>query len=238
MKKKYTKGDKNKVLTRMNQVNSITLNVPSTERCMDYLYDTLISLCHHYVSESDSDSFLSIPNIEFYNIVLYVNKCCKEKDINTDYINAMMGIVRSFDNLKYVSVVFKDAVEVIDSYERLINIDENIAVNDVIDELSNVYSIDILDMYLVDMFDQDIIDLINIHLMCNGIISNLYLEREFLIEFEFDEYVSYINMFIENNIDLLSMYDEDIADYLRVFPSIVGDISKPNIKLYTNYQEI
>ena len=93
-------------------------------------------------------------------------------------------------------------------------------------------------MYLGDMFDQSIIDLINKHFMSNEIISNSYLEREFLIEFEFDEYISYINMFINNNKERLSMYDNDIMDYLRVFPSIIGDISKPIIKLYTNYSEI
>ena len=32
--------------------------------------------------------------------------------------------------------------------------------------------------------------------------------------------------------------DEDIIDYLRVFPSIVGDVSKPIVKLYTNYKEV
>ena len=45
-------------------------------------------------------------------------------------------------------------------------------------------------------------------------------------------------MFIDNNIDRLNMLDEDIVDYLRVFPSIIGDIMKPNIKLYTNYRDI
>ena len=45
-------------------------------------------------------------------------------------------------------------------------------------------------------------------------------------------------MFIDNNIERLSMLDEDIMDYLRVFPSIIGDITKPNIKLYTNYREV
>ena len=45
-------------------------------------------------------------------------------------------------------------------------------------------------------------------------------------------------MFIDNNIDRLSMLDEDIMDYLRVFPNIMGDIAKPNIKLYTNYREV
>ena len=41
-----------------------------------------------------------------------------------------------------------------------------------------------------------------------------------------------------DNKERLSMYDNDIIDYLRVFPSIIGDISKPNIKLYTNYREV
>ena len=93
-------------------------------------------------------------------------------------------------------------------------------------------------MYLNDMFDQKVIDLINKHFIFNGIISNSYLERDFLIDFEFEEYISYINMFIDNNIDRLNMLDEDIADYLRIFPSIIGDIMKPNIKLYTNYRDI
>ena len=238
MLKKYTKGDKNKVVTRIDQVSSITLNVPTSDRGMDYLYDALISLCNHYVDENDGDKFLYIPALDFYNIVIYVDKCCKEKEVNTDYIFSMMGVVRTFENLKYISVVFSDNVEVRDSYEILSNIDSDGDVNDVLNELTNIYSIDTIEMYLMDMLDQKIIDLINKHLMSNGIISNSYLEREFLIEFEFEEYISYINMFIENNIDRLSMLDEDIMDYLRVFPSIIGDIAKPNIKLYTNYREV
>lgn len=238
MRKKYVKGDKNKVVTRIDQVHSITMRVPTSDRGMDYLYDNLISLCHHYVDENDGDSFLKIPALDFYNIALYVNKCCKEKEVNTDYVFSMLGIFRTFENLKYISVVFSDDVELRDSYEILVNIDSNEGVNDIINELTNVYSIDVLEMYLGDMFDQKIIDLINRHLIANGIISNSYLEREFLIEFEFDEYISYINMFIENNIERLSMLDEEIMEYLRVFPSIIGDIAKPNIKLYTNYREV
>jgi predicted CopG family antitoxin len=134
--------------------------------------------------------------------------------------------------------VFSEDVELRDSYERLINIESNEVTSDIISELTNVYSIDALEIYLGDMFNQDIIDLINKHFIANEIISNSYLERDFLIMFDFDEYISYINMFIDNNEDRLSMYDNDIVDYLRVFPSIVVDISKPKIRLYTNYREI
>ena len=238
MLKRYTKGDKEKVMARIEQVSDITLHIPSSERCMDYLYDSLMLLCNHYVDEEDGDLFLLIPAIDFYNVVLFANKCCKEKGVDTKYISAMMGVVSTFTKLKYISVVFRDSDELRDSYERLINMDKDSVISDAITELTNIYSIDVLEMYLGDMFDQDIIDLINKHFISNEIISNSYLERDFLVMFKFDEYITYINMFIENNIDRLSMYDSDIMDYLRVFPSIIGDVFNPDIRLYTNYREV
>ena len=238
MVKRYTKGDKDKVVTRLEQVSDITVYIPSSERCADYLYDGLMMLCNHYVDDSNGDVFLLIPAIDFYNVVLFATKCCNEKDVDIKYISAMLGVVRTFTNLKYISVVFKEDVELRDSYERLINIESNEITSDIISELTNVYSIDVLEIYLGDMFNQDIIDLINKHFIANEIISNSYLERDFLIMFDFDEYISYINMFIDNNEDRLSMYDNDIMDYLRVFPTIVGDIARPNIRLYTNYREV
>ena len=238
MVKRYTKGDKDKVVTRLEQVSDITVYIPSSERCADYLYDGLMMLCNHYVDDSNGDVFLLIPAIDFYNVVLFATKCCDEKDVDIKYISAMLGVVRTFTNLKYISVVFSEDVELRDSYERLINIESNEITSDIISELTNVYSIDVLEIYLGDMFNQDIIDLINKHFIANEIISNSYLERDFLIMFDFDEYISYINMFINNNEDRLSMYDNDIMDYLRVFPTIVGDIARPNIRLYTNYREV
>ena len=65
MLKRYTKGDKEKVMTRIEQVSDITLHIPSSERCMDYLYDSLMVLCNHYVDEDDGDLFLLIPAIDF-----------------------------------------------------------------------------------------------------------------------------------------------------------------------------
>lgn len=237
MLKRYTKGVKENVVTRVEQVSDVTLYIPTLERCMDYLYDGLVCLCKNYVN--GDDIFSNVPAIDFYNVVLYVNKCCKENDISIDYISAMLGILKLFTNLKRVNVVFKDDIKLKESYDKLVNFDLSVvAKSEVIEELINVYSIDVLEMYLGDMFDQQVIDLLNKSFISNGIISNSYLERDFLITFEFDEYISYINMFVDNNIDRLSMMDEDIMDYFRVFPSIVGEISKPDIKLYTNYREI
>lgn len=238
MAKRYTKGEKENVVTRIEQVSDVTVYIPTTERCVDYLYDSLMLLCNHYADDNDRDLFLLIPAIDFYNAVIFANKCCEEKGIDTKYLFAVVGVVRTFSNLKYISVSFRDDDELRDSYERLINIESSDVTSDIVGELTNVYSIDVLEMYLGDMFDQNIIDLINKHFIANEIISNSYLERDFLIMFEFEEYISYINMFIDNNEDRLSMYDSDIMDYLRVFPTIIGDISKPTIRLYTNYREV
>jgi hypothetical protein len=238
MVKKYTKGERDTVVSRVEQVSCITLNVPLTERCMDYLYDGLMELSHHYIDENNGDSFLNIPAIDFYNIALFANKCCKEKNIDTKYISSLYRIISTFANLKYVNVIFNDDTKLRDSYERLLKAETEGILNDAFNELVNIYSIDLLDIYLGDMFDQNIIDLINKSFISNNIISNSYLERDFVISFEFDEYISYINMFVDNNIDILSMMDKDILDYLRVFPSIIGDISKPDINLYTNYKEV
>ena len=123
MIKRYTKGDKDKVVTRVEQVSDITIHIPTSDRCMDYLYDGLMMLCNHYVADSDGDVFLMIPAIDFYNVVLFASKCCSEKEVDTQYISAMLGVVRTFTNLKYISVVFKDDIELRDSYDRLINMD-------------------------------------------------------------------------------------------------------------------
>lgn len=232
---KYIKGDKEKIITRIEQVSDITLYAPVSDKSMDYLYDGLVTLCSRCYNDN---SFLSIPAIDFYNVLLFVNKCCREHGVDSKYIYTMISIIKSFVNLKYISVKFVEDPDVLKSYEKVINIKENENNINIISELTNVYSIDAIEMYLGDMFDQQIIDLINKNLMFDEIISNSYLERDFLIEFEFDEYISYINMFINNNKERLSMYDSDIMDYLRVFPTIIGDISKPRVKLYTNYSEV
>lgn len=238
MLKMYVKGNKDKVVTRIDQVSAITLNVPTLDKGMDYLYDSLMILSNHYVDVDDGDRFLNVPAIDFYNVVLFAIKCAKEKNIDVNYINAMLSIMQTFINLKYVSISFKEDVELRDSYERLININSDDEVCNTMNELTNVYSIDVLDLYMGNMFDQTVIDLINKHFISNGILSNSYLEREFMVEFKFEEYISYMNMFIDNNIDRLSMMDDDIIDYLRVFPTIIGDNARPKIRLYTNYMEV
>ena len=72
MLKRYTKGDKDNVVTRMDQVSNITLYAPKSDRSMDYLYEGLVTLCsHYYIDKNNEDLFLSIPAIDFYNVAIF-----------------------------------------------------------------------------------------------------------------------------------------------------------------------
>ena len=83
MIKKYVKGDKENVISRINQVSDITLYVPASDRCMDYLYDALALLCSHYIGREGDDMFVHIPTIDFYNVAIFANKCCEKKEVDT-----------------------------------------------------------------------------------------------------------------------------------------------------------
>jgi hypothetical protein len=85
------------------------------------------------------------------------------------------------------------------------------------------------------MFEMEIIDMLNKVMMFDEIIPNSYLERVFNIDFTFDEYVSYIEMFVHNNINTLNSLDKNIVEYLLSFPKIINRC-KPNIRLITTYQ--
>ena len=101
MRKRYTKGDKDTIVTRMNQVSAITLYAPTSDRSMDYLYEGLVTLCsHYYNNKSGEELFLSIPAIDFYNVALFVNKCCKENNVDVKYIIAIIDIIKTFEKAK------------------------------------------------------------------------------------------------------------------------------------------
>ena len=87
------------------------------------------------------------------------------------------------------------------------------------------------------MFTQNIIDMLNQVFMVTEIISNNYLEREFLMLFHYDDYVSFMNMFVNNNEDRLIKLDSNIIDYLLTFPKIIS-LNKPDIRIITNYEDI
>ena len=93
-----------------------------------------------------------------------------------------------------------------------------------------------LEMNLGDMFSQGVIDMLNKVFICNELIPNSYLNRRFILDFKYDDYTSFMDMFIENNRENLNLLDKNICDYFRKFPKMVEE-QKPMIRLVTNYSE-
>ena len=73
--------------------------------------------------------------------------------------------------------------------------------------------------------------------MLNEIIPNSYLDRKFEIDFSYEEYISFMDMFLGNNANSFNMLDGNICDYFRSFPQIVID-NMPDIKIITNYSQL
>ena len=92
-------------------------------------------------------------------------------------------------------------------------------------------------MILSDMFSQEVIDMINKVLIMDEIIPNSYFERKFTIDFKFDEYVGFMDAFLNNNVITLDLLDKNIGEYFRTFPQLI-DEQKPDITLVTNYNEL
>lgn len=96
------------------------------------------------------------------------------------------------------------------------------------------FTIDNIELNFSEMFNQEFIDFFNHFMMINGIMKNSYLEREFCINFSYDDYISFMNMFVGNNIEEFNASDENIDDYLLAFPTSIND-HKPDISVVTNY---
>ena len=72
--------------------------------------------------------------------------------------------------------------------------------------------------------------------ICDEIIPNSYLERKFYIDFTYDEYMNFMDMFLANNGSSFDSIDTNICDYFKSFPILINE-QKPNIRLITNYSD-
>jgi hypothetical protein len=63
------------------------------------------------------------------------------------------------------------------------------------------------------------------------------MNRRFYIDFEFDEYTSFIQMIFSNNKELVKVVGVDVVNYLILFPKIVIE-KKPRIRIVTNYFDL
>ena len=163
---------------------------------------------------------------EIGKIRSYIEKNCVVED--EGIISIIISSLKMFNRLKYINFSFTDNPEIKESYNAFLNRGNG--------KKGYIYKVDRLEMNLSDMFSQWVIDLLNRVFICNEIIPNSYLERKFCIDFTYDEYMSFIDMFLSNNESSFDSLDKNICEYFKSFPTLIND-QKPNIRLITNYSD-
>ena len=160
-------------------------------------------------------------------------KMLQINNISIDNIYSFWGVVQSFKNLKFLNLEFTSDENVLYAYEYIRGKEKDKSF----EIIQYIYKIEVIELVLSNMFTQNVIDMLNKVMMFDEIISNSYLEREFIIVFDYDDYISFMDMFATNNGMELTKLDDYIIDYLLLFPKIISN-SKPTIRLLTNYSEL
>lgn len=233
--KKYIKGNPSEVVKRFDNIHTITMRCPISDSGIIVFQKVLTSALSAYGDEYGN--FHEIPVIDIYSAINETLNLCRISGItDNNKISIAFGCINSFKRLKYVSLNFTDNLDVLSAYETLerneINCNE-----DHTNLLVTIYSIDVLEMNLSDMFSQEVIDIYNKTMIANGLMSNSYLKRDFYIKFEFEGYINFIGMIINNNLITLDNMDKNITEYFRLFPTFI-EKQKPMIIISTNYSNL
>lgn len=225
----HTKGDKESITSRVDQIHTITIYCPLQDMYTRSLKDTMKVILPFYNTEANT--WTGVPSIDALNAVAVTKSYADFVDIDLDesVMGIIIGSLRMFSGLKYINFRFTNDEDVMEAYSKFINKDfEGVK--------KYIYRIEMVEINLSNMFSQDVIDMINKVLMINGIIQNSYLNRRFILDFEYDDYMSFINMFARNNADTLGSMDENIFEYLTKFPRLM-DEQKPEVRMVTNYSD-
>ncbi len=222
----YTKGDTEDIISRISQVHTITMFCPIGDPCVRSLKNTLEMILPQYrISE---DVWMGIPSIDTLNAFI-INTSALNENMNTDIIGIIAGSLKMFKKLKFINFEFTDDAEIENSYRLLLKkVTEGTK--------KYIYNVDVIELNLSDMFSQSMINLLNKVFMHNELIPNSYLDRKFRIDFKYDDYTSFMDMFINNNHNDLNELDKNICNYLRKFPKLIEE-QKPQIRLITNYED-
>lgn len=234
-KNEYVKGERNEIVNRINNVHTITLKCPLDDYGIRCFRATLISCLLGYMNNEDNHVFNRIPTDDVYNAFIYTLSFCRENDIDVQKLYVVCSYFQSFKFLRYINICFCDDDYISKKYEDMKFLPS--VTPKQVDIMSDIYKIDIIEFNLINMFNQNIIDLFNKSLIENEIISNSYLKRSFEIYFNFDDYISFMNMFLNNNGIMFESMDKRIIEYFRLFPVYIMN-NEPIVKIVTNYKDI
>lgn len=224
-----TKGDVETVIGRVNQVHSITMYCPLLDQgSLTLMYILEIMMPSYKTGEL---SWNNISTIDAFTIFLRSISKCKIENINIDILSIIASVLKSFPKLKYINFKFSSSVDLLEKYYKILN------GNEQKDSTDKIYKIEKIEMNLSEMFSQDIIDMYNKVLMIDGILPNSSIERKFLLNFTYDEYIGFMDMFLGNNGPALHQANRNICDYFRSFPTVI-ESHKPDIRIITNYEDI
>lgn len=229
----YVKGNKEEVIKRFSQIHSVTLRCPINDDGVIFLRSRMITSFGSYLD--GNGKFNKIPVSDFVNAFMNTLNFCKSKKVSVKMLYIIIGCIQGFKNLKYISVEFTDDADVLKAYNDIQNKDNT--DNEKVKMLKSIYDINVLEFNLSDMFSQEVIDFFNKCMMHNGLMSNSYLKREFYIDFDYDGYVAFMDMFLGNNGITFEEMDKNIIEYFRMLPVFIAD-QKPSILVITNYSDL
>ena len=223
----YTKGDRDDVLSRIGQVHTITLFCPLNDFCVQGLMNTFEIMLPQY--KVGVDEWKNVPAIDALNAFIFSASFQENfTEINKDIVGVMISSLKMFKKLKLISFKFTFDEDIENTYRLLLQKNKKEKIK------KYIYNVDLIEMNLSDMFSQRMIDMLNKIFICNSQIPNSYLDRKFELDFTYDDYNTFMSMFVNNNKEDLDKLDKNICDYIISFPKLVQE-QKPRIRLLTNY---
>lgn len=224
------------IYQRMSQVYKITLNnIPLIDDGVKVFYNSLIEKLNVYPTVyTEKNCFDYIHTNDVINVLMHCFDYCNKMEYDTYILTSILSAFNTFKNLRLISFVFVDDDSMVDVYKNVVDVEYK---GDKTQLFNKIYNIDEMEIYLCDFLDKDIVDFFNNMFIFYGYIPNDYMKRRFFIDFEFDEYVSFIQMIFSNNNELAKYVGINVINYLIMFPVIVVD-NKPKIRIATNYFDL
>ena len=221
-------------LDRLSQVHEITINIPLGRRCCGLLYRSLITNLGMKYALGEKKTISGVHIDDVACIIVNSVERCAEKGYDTDIIAHVSSILKMFSNVKVVNMVFSHDRELLEKYENVFSMDYT---GDKVELMNSLYKVESLEIRMSESLDRETVDFFNGVFIFYNYIPNDYMNRLFNIDFTFDEYVSFMEMFFNNNPDLSARLGKDVVNFFILFPTIVVE-SKPKIRLVTNYLDI
>ena len=221
----YTKGDYKEIITRISQVHTITMFCPMSDHCVQGLKNTFEIMLAEY--KKNEDYWENVPTIDALNVFIFNDNM--NRDYDSGIFSVIVSSLKMFNRLKRINFQFTDDEDILNSYKQIMK-------NNIEGTTKYIYNVDVIEMNLSEMFSQMIIDMLNKIFICNEYLPNSYLDRKFMVDFQYDDYMAFMDMVINNNKEMLDALDDKICDYFKSFPKLVME-QKPSIRLVTNYSE-